>query len=560
MVKWSPSVCATLPRLIAGFLVASLFAAVLLAPIPVAAQDNVTIPAEALAADSLFQQVLRRGYELEAQQRWSEALYHYEEAVRDYPQRHDLQDRLTRARVHYDLARRYEDDSFTGWVRGLSEREAVDIHAEVLRKIESHYVKQPDWRGLTKRGIDNLTIALTQPTFRQANGVGATDPALTAFSDQIRRRMEVTEVNNRRDAGDVAASVARLASEQLGLPPAATILEFTCGSACTLDQYSCFLTSGQLEDVFSQIEGNFVGLGIELKAEQHALLIVDVISGGPADQAGMHRGDRIIEVNHISMASMTTDEGADLLKGAEGSAVEVGLQDEQGQIRQLQMVRRRIDVPSVEDAKILDAQIGIAYLRLAGFQKTTSRDFDAALWDLHRQGMKSLLIDLRGNPGGLLTAAVDLADKFLASGNIVSTRGRNSHEDFDYTAHANGTWSVPLVVLIDGDTASASEIFAGAIRDHRRGTVVGQRSYGKGSVQGIFSLHTTSAGVRLTTAKFYSPNGHAISQRGVYPDLAVRTANRPVSDGSQSADSDEDPVLKAALQVARNSLLSHRGQ
>jgi carboxyl-terminal processing protease len=152
-----------------------------------------------------------------------------------------------------------------------------------------------------------------------------------------------------------------------------------------------------------------------------------------------------------------------------------------------------------------------------------------------------------------------LADKFVSSGTIVSTRGRNAHEDFDYTAHANGTWNVPLVVLIDGDTASASEIFAGAIRDHRRGTVVGQRSYGKGSVQGIFSLHTTAAGIRLTTAKFYSPSGQAISRRGVYPDLVVRTAARPVSDGGKlAAGNAEDAILKAAVQVARDRLLTRR--
>jgi carboxyl-terminal processing protease len=560
MEIWSPSLRAALIRFVAGLLVAPLFATAFLAPIPAAAQDNVIIPAEAMADESLLQQVLQRGYELEAQQRWSEALYHYEEAVRDYPQRGDLQERLTRARVHHDLSRRYEDGSFTGWVERLSEREAIDIYSEVLRKIESHYVRQPDWHGLTKRGVDNLIIALTQPAFRQVNSLRATDSALAAFSDQIRRRMEVTKVNNLRDASDVATTVSRLASEQLGLHPAATILEFTCGSACTLDQYSCFLTSGQLEDVFSQIEGNFVGLGIELKAEQHALLIVDVIPGGPAYDAGMKRGDRIVEVDHVSMASMTTDEGADLLKGLEGSSVQVAVQDEQGQIRRLQMVRRRIDVPSVENAEILDPQLGIAYLRLAGFQKTTIRDFDAALWDLHRQGMKCLLIDLRGNPGGLLTASVDLADKFVSSGTIVSTRGRNAHEDFDYTAHPNGTWNVPLVVLIDGDTASASEIFAGAIRDHHRGTVVGQRSYGKGSVQGIFKLHTTSAGVRLTTAKFYSPSGQAISQRGVFPDVAVRTVKKPVSDGSHPVHSEEDPVLKAALQVARNNFLTRRDQ
>jgi carboxyl-terminal processing protease len=162
-----------------------------------------------------------------------------------------------------------------------------------------------------------------------------------------------------------------------------------------------------------------------------------------------------------------------------------------------------------------------------------------------------LIVDLRGNPGGLLTAAVEVADKFISAGSIVSTRGRNSHENFDYQAHATGTWGVPLIVLIDGETASASEIFAGAIRDSQRGTVIGQRSYGKGSVQGIFSLNTSQAGVRLTTAKFYSPKGQPISNRGVQPNMTVRTASKPVSESRGKPAAKTDHVLDAAIDYAR---------
>ncbi len=528
--------------------------------IPASAQDSVAIPAEAIVDETALQEVLQRGYELECEQRWSEALGYYEDAVRDHPQRRDLQERLTRARIQYDLGRRYEDPTFTTWVARLSEREALDVFSEVLRKIESHHVQRPDWYSLAERGVNNLGIALTRQTFCQANSLTAPSGTRDAFFEQIRRRMTVTTIRSRHDVTDVATTVARLAQEQLGLRPASTILEFTCGAMCTLDQYSSFLTSGQLEDVFSQIEGNFVGLGIELKAEQDSLAIVNVIPGGPARDAGLRSGDRIIRVDGESLASdITTDEAADMLKGPDGSEVVITVIDPEGRSRDLRLIRRRIEVPSVENAKIIDPEHGIAYLRLTGFQKTTSRDFDAALWDLHRQGMQSLIVDLRGNPGGLLTAAVDVADKFVASGRIVSTRGRNAHEDFDYSAHATGTWRVPLTVLIDGNTASASEILAGAIRDNHRGTVVGQRSYGKGSVQGIFSLHTSSAGVRLTTAKFYSPEGYAISKRGVYPDLTVRTTNKPTDNGSVAVVEKDDPVLKAALQVARNNLLSQRG-
>ena len=131
---------------------------------------------------------------------------------------------------------------------------------------------------------------------------------------------------------------------------------------------------------------------------------------------------------------------------------------------------------------------------------------------------------------------------------IVSTRGRNPHEDYSYTAHRPGTWQVPLVVLIDGDSASASEIFAGAIRDHRRGTIVGARSYGKGSVQGIYPLNTINGGIRLTTAKFYSPEGHPFSRVGVAPDVAVEVRARPTDDG-QFVANQADPALEAALGV-----------
>lgn len=163
-------------------------------------------------------------------------------------------------------------------------------------------------------------------------------------------------------------------------------------------------------------------------------------------------------------------------------------------------------------------------------------------------------MDLRGNPGGLLVTAVEVVDKFVDNGTIVTTRGRSPREDLVYTAHATGTWSVPLVVLIDGNSASAAEIFAGAIRDHRRGTVVGERSYGKGSVQGIFPLESSSAGVRLTTARFYSPAGKPYSEIGVSPDISVHQVVRPAPGQVAIAAPAADAFLEAALQVARQTV------
>jgi carboxyl-terminal processing protease len=225
-----------------------------------------------------------------------------------------------------------------------------------------------------------------------------------------------------------------------------------------------------------------------------------------------------------------------------------------GVVRRLRVRREHVEVPSVDDVKIIDPDFGVGYMKLTCFQKTTSRDLDAALWKLHREGMKSLVIDLRGNPGGLLTSSVEVADKFVDEGIIVSTRGRSTLEDYNYTAHKAGTWRVPLVVLIDGESASASEIFAGAIRDHRRGELVGQRSYGKGSVQGIFPLTLANSGVRLTTAKFYSPSGHPISNVGVKPDMEVREAAKPIAGQLASLGGPDDAVLNAGVEAARRKM------
>jgi carboxyl-terminal processing protease len=292
-----------------------------------------------------------------------------------------------------------------------------------------------------------------------------------------------------------------------------------------------------------------------------------VIPRSPAEQSGIHDGDRITAVDGQATKSLSTDEAASLLTGVEGSTVRVTVMSAGQAPRDVTVRRASVDVPSLEGTRILKPEeangaVGVAYVKIPAFQKTTSADLEQALWDLHRQGMRSLIIDLRGNPGGLLTAAVEVADKFIADGGIVSTRGRSEQENFSYRAHRPGTWRVPLVVMIDGDSASASEIFAGAIKDSGRGKIVGARSYGKGSVQGIFPLGKTGAGARLTTAKFYSPLDHPIANVGVTPDVDVKrmiaasapqTTSQTQVVGFRGADgaAKKDQALDIAVGVVR---------
>ena len=514
---------------------------------------QIRIPDAAVASVPELKTILDRGINLEQERRWGEALAHWEQAVRQHPDASDLKQRFTLAKIHYDLNRRYSDSSFVASLNQLTEQKTLEMYSEVLLKIQSHYVEKPNWKELLRRGTTNLTIALQDSEFVERHLSNTPSEKIEQVRSHIQDQLNTRPVPNRHDARNVVSWVARYVARHIGLMPQATLQEYVAGATGALDDYSSYLTAHQLDDVFSQIEGNFVGLGVELKADGQSLLIVDVIQGGPAAEGGMQGGDRIVEVDGKSMEDVSTDEAADMLKGAENSDVAIEVLHQDGSRVQMRLVRKRVEVPSVTEVRVLDEQYGIAYLRITTFQKTTSRDIDKALWDLHRKGMRSLVVDVRGNPGGLLTASVEVADKFVSTGSIVSTRGRSSRENFDYTAHSVGTWRVPLVVLIDGDSASASEIFAGAISDHRRGVVVGQRSYGKGSVQGIFPLSSSKAGVRLTTAKFFSPNGQPISKRGVNPDVVVHRTAR-VSDEAPELPNDGDLILNAGIEVARDRL------
>jgi carboxyl-terminal processing protease len=429
------------------------------------------------------------------------------------------------------------------------------MYSELLQKTSTHYVNNPAWRNLGARGTRAIDIALASPNFRSVNQLQFSTEQLTQLRREMYQRLGQRPLKSSREVVGLASEMARLIEARSGLPQTATLLEYVAAAANGLDDYSAYLTADQLREVYEQIEGNFVGLGVELKAETGALLIVHVIPGSPADQAGILANDRIVAVDGKSTAELSTDEAASMLTGSEGSWVQVTAYSPGAQPRVLNIRREHVEVPSLEGVKIVDPDFGIAYVRIPAFQKTTSRDLEAALWDLHRQGMRSLILDLRGNPGGLLTSSVEVADKFLTQGNIVSTRGRSAQEDFNYQAHYGGTWQVPLVVLIDGDSASASEIFAGAIKDNNRGTVVGTTSYGKGSVQGIFPLGYAGAGIRLTTAKFFSPNGTPISHRGVAPHNVVRTraVAKPVTDGpNKLASKTADAILEAGIRAARS--------
>jgi carboxyl-terminal processing protease len=465
------------------------------------------------------EEVLRVGKALEQQRRWQEAIQHYEKSLKLLPLNKQITERMQISRVHLDVTRRYADRSFIESVERSTPAQSIEVYQDVVSKLETYYVDSIDYYKLALYGTAFLEVALTEREFIQKHLSKTPAASIENFRRNVHRLVFGKKVGNANELKNLALLVASEAQEQIGLMPTATLFEFISGSVGLLDPYSSILTPGEYREIMSQIEGNLIGLGVELWAEGNELRIVDVFKGSPAAQAGLLPGHYILEVDGQTIVSIGAKRAADMLRGPENSSVKLVISSGGDQSVAIDVVRRRVEIPSVSSAEMRNGQIG--YIRITNFQKTTVNEVSRALFDLSSQGMKSLVIDLRRNPGGLLESAVELADYFIVRGGIVSTRGRNTSENRNYTAHAAGTWDMPLVVLIDAESASASEIFAGAIRDHDRGYIVGQISYGKGSVQGVFPSERGIGGLRLTVSRFYSPSGTAISQRGITPHVMV---------------------------------------
>ncbi len=536
-----------------GFPGRAIFAVLLvvtLVPAPAVAQDVASTAVETGNPPARLLSLIETGKQMEIEGRWAEALNHYQQALKVVPENPQILTRRSIARIHFDLTRRYSDSTYVESLTRMGGANALNLYAEILLKIQSYYVDQPDWDNILRHGLACMEIALSDEQFVTNNLPGVDRRRIQPAVDQMNSVLGKYTVGSRQDAYVVASNVCRLMQRELGLPVQTSVYEFTCGAIIALDPWSAFMTSNQYGETMSQIEGNFVGLGVELKTHPDNLEIVSVIAEGPAGRAGITGGDRIVEVDGTSVEQHGSEVAADALRGLEGSDVSLVIKHANGERKPFRLRRRRVDIPSVEDIRLIDPAAGIGYIRLSSFQKTTVREFDAALWELHEQGMKALIVDVRGNPGGLLNAAVDISDRFLTDGVIVSTRGRNPLEDYVHRAKPAGTWGVPLVVLVDENSASASEIFAAAMGDHQRATIVGHQSYGKGSVQGIFPMNVGGGGVRLTTAKFYSPTGTTISQRGVTPGVNVQTTAR----AGESRGGDTDDILRVGTEIARRQV------
>jgi carboxyl-terminal processing protease len=304
------------------------------------------------------------------------------------------------------------------------------------------------------------------------------------------------------------------------------------GMLASLDPHSSFMPPDVYKELKIDTSGEFGGLGIEITIRDGILTVVSPIEGTPADRAGLQAGDMIIKIEDRFTKDMSIMEAVKLMRGRKGTKIKISVMRESfTKPMEFEMVREIIKVKSVK-ARTLEDNFG--YVRIAQFQERTQRDLSKALADLKGQNkgdLAGLVLDLRNNPGGLLDQAVEVSDTFLEQGLIVYTEGREEGSQMSFSAHGPGTEpDYPIVILINGGSASASEIVAGALQDNGRAVILGTQSFGKGSVQTIIPMNDDT-GLRLTTARYFTPNGTSIQAKGIVPDILVKPMEIKEVDG-----------------------------
>src|ERR1700722_5073133 len=296
------------------------------------------------------------------------------------------------------------------------------------------------------------------------------------------------------------------------------------GMLTSLDAHSNYLSAKNINDMKVQTRGEFGGLGIEVSMENGLIKVVSPIDDTPAARAGLKPGDFITHLNGEAVQGLTLPEAVEKMRGPENSEVTLRIRRAGRDPFDVKLVRAKIKIQSVRSHMEGD---NVAYIRITSFTEQTDVGLASAMKNLKQQAGNKLfgvVLDLRNNPGGLLDQAVAVSDAFLDKGEIVSTRGRRADDAQRYNAHAGDiSGGLPLAVLINGGSASASEIVAGALQDHHRAILIGTRSFGKGSVQTIIPLAGHGA-MRLTTARYYTPSGRSIQAKGIEPDIVVEAA------------------------------------
>lgn len=481
---------------------------------------------------------------------WEKALEFYLRAFLAGRQTPEVREKVRLCLRHASQARRHRDAGFQQFVLALPPADALNLYAEVIGKLQANYTDRD--RATPERlfglGLEELDRALADKAFRDKHLTEASAAAVSKFRRSLSLDWHQRSPRTSQEARQVVFALTAAAQQELGLRnPSAVVFEFLCGACTGLDEYTVYLSPSQEQSELASPILELASYGLLIAYQSDGIVVEGIVPNSwAAIRTPLQAGDRIVGVNGRNLDSGGLPALAEALRTPIGGGHEIEIASAMG-LLSTQTIQLPIPVPTVLEASILSPKDGIGYIRLAGLREPTPDDVDLAILELRNQGMRALILDLRGNTGGRFSAGVQLAQRFIPSGIIATTQGQAAEFANRVFSSDSGmaALDIPLVLLIDTKTMSAAEIVAGALKDHGRATLVGMPTFGKGAILYPFPLRGTNddplsvrprSGVLIMTiAKAFSPRGTAINGVGVTPHLVESDPQRQLGAALEQA-------------------------
>ncbi|MCS7160529.1 MAG: S41 family peptidase [Gemmatales bacterium] len=466
--------------------------------------------------------------ELENQQRWLEAAQLYVELLAIEPEQSVWQEALRRCLLQERIRQRYRDPTVRQLVRNWKLTQALAAYEEFVRLVEQVFVDNVAADHLWRRGCEQLMWALANWAYSE---LAFTANPTAAQLDKLRSMLDMESRHPPLDPGELSSHLRLLAQRAAlyaPIRPTAVVWEFLAASCESVDAYGAYVTPTGLVLEKMLSEDKWAGVGLSVSAGESGALITAVVPESEAQRLGVVPGSRLIRINGELTRSLSTEEIMLRLLGQPDSSVELEIVYPEGTQKTVSLTRKHVTLATVTEATLLDSMMGIGYVRVAQFQRHTVLELDRVLQELKQRGLRVLILDLRGNPGGSVRAALELADRFIPEGVLVRTHGRLPELNAEYSARREDDWHLPVIVLVDENTASAAEMAVGAIQAHAHtgritAAVVGRPTRGKGVLQHLVPLAEGQAGAAcLTVARWLTPAGTSISPQGIQPDVLVK--------------------------------------
>lgn len=479
--------------------------------------------------ESEIRLLAQRAFEFEKQANWEKAREIYEALLSQRDHGLKIRERYQQSVRRCWQVRRHQDPSYRKEVLSVEYGQALRIYSIITNTLLDASIdkKNLDATKLFRKGLEELDSALGDPLFQQHHLPDARPGDVQNFRALLKKTWGTIASMSRKDAAKQIGEIAMAAEVHLKLDATVVAMEFACGACYAIDDFTVYLTPNQLRELTRSLaRSEAVGVGLTLTIMDNKIVVYQIAPESPATRVNPLIGpnDQILSVDKKAVVDLPLHRVKEMLEGPAGSMVDLEIVSAMDMNIRVVRLQRQPPVATVNYFPLLNTPYG--YLKITGFSETTVPAVDEALANLARANMKGLIIDLRFNNGGVFESAIETARKFLSTGIITSTAHQDPSFNFVYHAKNTEAVSIPLVVLVDGETASAAEVLAGALKDNHRAVLIGQTTYGKGCTQRVLKLPNALGGVptggmKLTVARFFSPKGVPYSGRGVVPHILI---------------------------------------